>query len=32
MPPAQLADDILAKELRIADLMKEIKLALESKA
>jgi type I restriction enzyme M protein len=28
MPPEQLVDDILAKELRIAELMKEVKAAL----
>ena len=28
LPPAQLADDILTKELRIAELMREIKVAL----
>jgi type I restriction enzyme M protein len=28
MPPEQLADDILKKELQIADLMREIKQAL----
>jgi type I restriction enzyme M protein len=28
LPPAQLADDILQKEVRIAELMREIKLAL----
>jgi type I restriction enzyme M protein len=28
LPPEQLADDILKKELRIAELMREIKTAL----
>ncbi len=28
LPPEQLADDILKKELRIAELMQEIKAAL----
>jgi len=28
LPPLQLADDILVKELRIAELMREIKSAL----
>jgi len=32
LPPEQLADDILKKELRIADLMREIKAALGSPA
>jgi type I restriction enzyme M protein len=31
MPPEQLADDILKKELRIIDLMNEIKVALASR-
>jgi type I restriction enzyme M protein len=30
LPPEQLADDILEKELRIAELMREIKVALEA--
>jgi len=32
LPPDQLADDILSKELRIAELMREIKLALGTNA
>ncbi len=32
LPPDQLADDILKKELRIAELMQEIKTALETHA
>ena len=32
MPPAQLAEDVLAKELRIAELMNEIKIVLGPKA
>lgn len=32
LPPAQLADDILKKELRIAELMREIKAALGARA
>lgn len=32
LPPDQLADDILEKELRIADLMREIKAALQAGA
>jgi type I restriction enzyme M protein len=32
LPPDQLADDILTKELRIAELMREIKLALGASA
>ena len=32
LPPDQLADDILQKELRIAELMREIKLALGASA
>lgn len=32
MPPEQLADDILSKELRIAELMKEIKAMLSGRA
>jgi len=32
LPPEQLADDILKKELRIAELMREIKAALGTKA
>jgi type I restriction enzyme M protein len=32
LPPEQLADDILKKELRIAELMQEIKVALEAQA
>lgn len=32
LPPDQLADDILTKELRIAELMREVKLALGAKA
>ena len=32
LPPDQIADDILKKELRIADLMREIKAALEANA
>jgi len=32
LPPGQLADDILAKELRIADLMREIKAILGASA
>jgi type I restriction enzyme M protein len=32
LPPDQLADDILAKELRIAELMREIKAALGARA
>lgn len=32
LPPDQLADDILKKELRIADLMREIKAALVAAA
>jgi type I restriction enzyme M protein len=32
LPPDQLADDILEKELRIADLMREIKMALGANA
>jgi len=32
MPPEQLADDILTKELRIAELMQEIKAAVGKRA
>jgi type I restriction enzyme M protein len=32
LPPDQLADDILKKELRIAELMREIKAALGASA
>ena len=32
MPPEQLAEDILTKELRIAELMREIKVALGTRA
>jgi len=32
LPPEQLADDILKKELRIAELMQEIKAVLGVKA
>jgi type I restriction enzyme M protein len=32
LPPDQLADDILKKELRIAELMREIKVALGASA
>ena len=32
LPPEQLADDILKKELRIAELMQEIKAALGASA
>ena len=32
LPPDQLADDILKKELRIAELMREIKAALGANA
>jgi type I restriction enzyme M protein len=32
LPPDQLADDILKKELRIAELMREIKASLGAKA
>jgi type I restriction enzyme M protein len=32
LPPEQLADDILKKELRIAELMQEIKVALGAHA
>lgn len=32
LPPEQLADDILKKELQIAELMREIKTALEARA
>ena len=32
LPPAQLADDVLRKELRIAELMREIKAALGARA
>jgi type I restriction enzyme M protein len=32
LPPDQLADDILKKELRIAELMREIKAALGATA